>query len=88
MAAVREHSDYVYKVAHQPSAAASSPIAASWRRCMTLHGLAPEEGRQPLRLSGAEFELARQRSAELILKRAVNSTGCSPPSAGPAAACF
>ncbi|QRY68106.1 sigma-54-dependent Fis family transcriptional regulator [Ensifer sp. PDNC004] len=68
MAAVREHSDYVYKVAHQPSAAASSPIAASWRRCMTLHGLAPEEGRQPLRLSGAEFELARQRSAELILE--------------------
>ncbi|RDL50751.1 Acetoin catabolism regulatory protein [Ensifer sp. M14] len=66
MPAVRDHTEYVYQVAHQSSAAASSPVAASWRRCMTLHGLAPEERRTPVRLSESEFRLARQRSSELI----------------------
>lgn len=66
MPAVRDHTEYVYQVAHQWSAAASSPVAASWRRCMTLHGLVPEDRRTPFRLSESEFRLARQRSAELI----------------------
>lgn len=66
MPAVRDHTEYVYQVAHQSSAAASSPVAASWRRCMTLHGLVPEDRRTPFRLSESEFRLARQRSAELI----------------------
>lgn len=66
MPAVRDHTEYVYQVAHRSSAAASSPVAASWRRCMTLHGLAPEDRRTPVRLSDSEFRLARQRSAELI----------------------
>ncbi|HEV7322339.1 MAG TPA: helix-turn-helix domain-containing protein [Ensifer sp.] len=68
MPAVRDHSELVYKVTHQPSAAASSPVAASWRRCMTLHGLVPEDRRTPLLLTDREFQLARERSAELILE--------------------
>ncbi|MDO9414794.1 helix-turn-helix domain-containing protein [Pararhizobium sp.] len=61
-----DHSDLVYSMAQKSSAAASSPVAASWRRCMTLHGLAPEEMRTPMRLSDAEFRQARERSGELI----------------------
>lgn len=60
------HADLVYAIAQQKSAAASSPIAASWRRCMTMHHLAPEEARAPWRLSEQEFREARERSAPLI----------------------
>ncbi|MDK1490110.1 helix-turn-helix domain-containing protein [Sinorhizobium sp. 7-81] len=70
MPAVRDHSEHVYKIAHQPSAAASSPVAASWRRCMTLHGLAPEEPRTPWRLAESEFRQARERSGVLIAEAA------------------
>lgn len=60
------HSDHVHAVAHQRSAAASSPVAASWRRCMTVHGLLPEESRVPWRLTEAEFLQARERSGHII----------------------
>ncbi|MCX8996576.1 GAF domain-containing protein [Rhizobiaceae bacterium BDR2-2] len=60
------HADRVYSIARQNSAAASSPIVASWRRCMTMHNLAPEEPRDPLRLSGNELEEARRRSTALV----------------------
>lgn len=61
-----DHSDRVYSVAQQNSAAAGSSVAASWRRCMTVHGLTPEEVRKPQRLSEAEFRMARERSGQLI----------------------
>ncbi|OHV82491.1 helix-turn-helix domain-containing protein [Ensifer sp. LCM 4579] len=70
MPAATDHSEQVYRIAHQPSAAASSPVAASWRRCMTLHGLAPEEVRKPWRLSESEFIEARERSGVLIVEAA------------------
>ena len=60
------HSDHVHAVAHQGSAAASSSVAASWRRCMTVHGLSPEESRAPWRLTEAEFLQARERSGHII----------------------
>ncbi|WP_075289731.1 helix-turn-helix domain-containing protein [Pararhizobium arenae] len=60
------HSDHVNAVAHQLSAAASSPVAASWRRCMTVHGLSPEEARTPWRLTETEFMQARERSGHVI----------------------
>ncbi|OLP57209.1 Fis family transcriptional regulator [Rhizobium rhizosphaerae] len=60
------HSDHVQAVAHHASAAASSPVAASWRRCLTLYGLSPEESRAPERLGESEFLAARERSQPLL----------------------
>ncbi|MET0360085.1 MAG: helix-turn-helix domain-containing protein [Pararhizobium sp.] len=60
------HSDHVQAVAHHASAAASSPVAASWRRCMTVHGLSPEEARLPLRLDERAFRAAREESGALL----------------------
>ena len=65
-----QHAEQVYSAAHQKSAAASSPIVASWRRCMTMHRLAPEEKRAPLRLTEEEFRLAREASGRLIAEAA------------------
>jgi len=61
-----EHADRVHAIAQQKSAAASSPIVASWRRCMEMHHLAPEEARKPWRLTDAEFREATDRSAWLV----------------------
>ncbi|EYR79010.1 helix-turn-helix domain-containing protein [Shinella sp. 838] len=61
-----DHADHVQSVAAHTSAAASSPVAASWRRCLTLHGLSPEEARHPWRLTEPEFRQARARSSVLI----------------------
>ncbi|KQR69114.1 Fis family transcriptional regulator [Rhizobium sp. Leaf384] len=60
------HSDHVQAVAHHVSAAASSPVAASWRRCVTVHGLSPEEARLPVRLDEQAFRLAREQSEPLL----------------------
>ncbi|ARM90130.1 transcriptional regulator protein [Rhizobium sp. CIAT894] len=60
------HAEHVYTSAQRNSAAASSPIVASWRRCMTMHRLAPEDERAPLRLTDQEFHHTRQRSEQLI----------------------
>ncbi|MDX0063072.1 GAF domain-containing protein [Sinorhizobium meliloti] len=70
MPSIRDHSERVYRIAHQSSAAVTSPVAASWRRCMTLHGLAPEEARSPWRLSEIEFRQARESSGTLIAEAA------------------
>ena len=64
------HADHVYQSASQPSAAASSPIIASWRRCMTMHHLAPEKSSEPIFLVDAEFRRAREISAGLIAESA------------------
>lgn len=67
-------------------AAARSPVAASWSRSARLHGLAPDRGRKPERMTGAEFTLARQRMEQMIraarpsldrLFQAVGGVGCS-----------
>ena len=60
------HAEHVYTCAQQNSAAASSPIVASWRRCMTMYQLAPEDKRTPLRLTEQEFSVAREQSDQLI----------------------
>ena len=64
------HADHVYQSASQPSAAASSPIIASWRRCMTMHHLSPEKSSEPIFLADAEFRRAREISAGLIAESA------------------
>ncbi|WP_312418833.1 GAF domain-containing protein, partial [Shinella sp.] len=61
-----DHADHVQTVVAHASAAANSPVAASWRRCLTLHGLSPEEARVPWRLTEGEFRQARSRSSDLI----------------------
>ncbi|ASP66078.1 helix-turn-helix domain-containing protein [Sinorhizobium meliloti] len=70
MPSIRDQSERVYRIAHQSSAAVTSPVAASWRRCMTLHGLAPEDARSPWRLSEIEFRQARESSGALIAEAA------------------
>lgn len=60
------HADRVYECSQRASAAVSSPVAASWRRCLTLHGLTPEQSRSPVRLTDGEFRQARERSGALI----------------------
>ena len=64
------HAERVYASAQQKSAAASSPIIASWHRCMAMYRLAPEEARTPMRLTDQEFLQARERSALLIAEAA------------------
>jgi transcriptional regulator of acetoin/glycerol metabolism len=51
-----QHADKVYQMAQDKSGGASSPITASWRRCLTRHGLSPEQKREPIRLTDAEFQ--------------------------------
>jgi len=77
------HADQVYASAQ--SAAASSSVVASWRRCMVMHRLAPEETRLPMRLTGQEFQAALERSDRLVAEAsneldrlflAVGKAGC------------
>jgi len=62
------HADQVYASAQ--SAAASSPVVASWRRCMTMHRLVPEDKRLPVRLTEQEFRRAREQSERLVAEAA------------------
>lgn len=66
MLGLNQHADKVYSLTKDKSGAASSPIAASWRRCLTKHGLAPEEARKPVRLTDAEFSQVRERSGHVV----------------------
>lgn len=66
MSIVSAHADHVYASAGLKSAAATSPIVASWKRCMTMYKLAPEENRKPHFVSEIEFKRAREASASLI----------------------
>lgn len=61
-----EHSDRVYTLANEKSGPASSPITASWRRCLTKHGLAPDVARPPVRLTEEEFRDTLGRSGEVL----------------------
>lgn len=70
MSNVSAHADHVYASAGAKSAAATSPIVASWKRCMTMYKLAPEENRKPFFLSDIEFKRAREASAPLIAESA------------------
>lgn len=66
MLAPNQHSDRVYALAQEKSAGASSPITASWRRCLTQYGLTPEVSRGPVRLTETEFQEALGRSGHLL----------------------
>jgi transcriptional regulator of acetoin/glycerol metabolism len=66
MPAPNQHSDKVYALAQDKSAGASSPITASWRRCLTRHGLTPEVDRGPVRLTDGEFREVLARSGHLV----------------------
>jgi transcriptional regulator of acetoin/glycerol metabolism len=61
-----QHADRVYTLANEKSGPASSPIAASWRRCLTKHGLAPDVARTPVQLTDAEFRETLDRSGEVF----------------------
>jgi transcriptional regulator of acetoin/glycerol metabolism len=61
-----QHADRVYALANEKSGPASSPIAASWRRCLTRHGLAPEVARPPMRLLDGEFRDVLGRSGHVV----------------------
>ena len=61
-----QHADRVYALANEKSGPASSPITASWRRCLTKHGLAPEVARPPVQLTEGEFRDTLGRSAEVL----------------------
>jgi transcriptional regulator of acetoin/glycerol metabolism len=58
------HADQVYASAN--SAMASSAVVASWRRCMTMHRLAPEDRRMPERVTEQELSGARKQSDFLV----------------------
>lgn len=60
------HSDLAYSTAQQASAAVTSPVAASWRRCLTLHHLQPEAAATPLQVEDGRFREARQKMERLI----------------------
>lgn len=66
MLAPNQHSDKVYALTQEKSAGASSPITASWRRCLTRYGLTPEVNRGPVRLTEGEFQDVLGRSGHLV----------------------
>ncbi|MET3664392.1 GAF domain-containing protein [Caulobacter sp. 1776] len=79
------HADRVLSVLRDGSAPALSPIAASWRRCLTQHHLDPENRKPPETLSGAELREAQERMGPLLaaaqdnldaLFQAVGEAGC------------
>jgi len=78
------HADRIYD-ALQTDKAARSALVASWQRSSQLHHLEPADRRPPMRLTDAEFKLARQRLEPLVaaaqasldrLYLAVGGVGC------------
>lgn len=61
-----QHADRVYSTANERTALASSPIAASWRRCLTEHRLEPNANTKPIFLSEAEFRQALDQAGHAI----------------------
>ena len=64
---------------------AATPLAASWRRSLTLHQLDPENRKPPETLSGAELKAAQEQMGPLLaaaqdnldaLFQAVGDGGC------------
>lgn len=79
------HADKVLENAHSPRAAATSRLAASWRRSAVTYGLDPRNKRAPERVEmmdvtrrrdamGAFLELAEPQLDQLF--RMVGNTGC------------
>lgn len=79
------HADRVLEKAHSPRAAATSRLAASWRRSAVTYGLDPRNQRAPERVTlgeisqrrdmmGAFLELAKPQLDQLF--RMVGNTGC------------
>ncbi|MCM2291225.1 GAF domain-containing protein [Allorhizobium sp. BGMRC 0089] len=60
------HADKVYSTAMAASKAASSPLAASWRRCLDLYRLDPGQPSQPEGVDAPAFREARERMGHLI----------------------
>ncbi len=60
------HTDHVRAVAADMRAPATSPIAASWRRSLEVHGLDPDERRRPETVSAAELAARREAMGALI----------------------
>jgi len=60
------HVDRVRSVIDDDAAPAASAVAASWRRCVTLHGLDPEARRAPDLIDAAALHAARERLAPLL----------------------
>lgn len=79
------HAERVFSVLRDGAAPALSPIAASWRRCLTQHHLDPENRKPPETLSGSELREAQERMGPLLaaaqdnldaLFQAVGDAGC------------
>jgi len=79
------HAERVFSVLRDGAAPALSPIAASWRRCLTQHHLDPENRKPPETLSGQELREVQERMGPLLaaaqdnldaLFQAVGDAGC------------
>lgn len=60
------HSDVVYSTASKQSAVIASPVAASWRRCLELYHLEPEQTVKPIIVDEQDYREAYQRMEKLI----------------------
>ncbi|HWU80831.1 MAG TPA: sigma-54-dependent Fis family transcriptional regulator, partial [Caulobacter sp.] len=79
------HGNLIKQALDDGASPASSALAASWRRSMSLHGLDPEDAGRPQTLTEMQLHQARQamepiaRAAQGVLDRlflAVGDTGC------------
>lgn len=61
----RRHADIVVEAVQGASVAATSRLAASWRRCLLHHRLDPAAQREPQRLSARETRAARDAAGPL-----------------------
>ncbi|NBN64713.1 GAF domain-containing protein [Microvirga tunisiensis] len=82
----RSHAERVAEAVNSKVCAATSGIAASWRRSMVYHGLDPASRRSAHRVEEASLRQARERSEALIrvalptlerLYTTLGTTGCS-----------
>ncbi|KPF45523.1 GAF domain-containing protein [Rhizobium sp. AAP43] len=60
------HTERVYSTTQNKAAAVTSPVAASWSRCVNLYNLQPEEARKPYQVDETVFREARERMERLI----------------------
>jgi transcriptional regulator of acetoin/glycerol metabolism len=79
------HTKHVRSVVADEAAPARSSVAASWRRCVMVHGLDPETARTPDILTEAQLREARERLEPLArvaqdvierLSAAITNFGC------------
>lgn len=77
------HADRVWSAVNQPNAHAEHVL--SWRRCVRVHGLAPEARGERAQLGARELDAAREATADLVtaaaqhldrLSRVFVRTGC------------